>query len=80
MNVFHIQQFEDKQILNWILIIFQNLQEAAESLIDTYPNNENLLLRDVPYINVNRLQNISDQVWRHLWDWFWFCETFIVLP
>ena len=26
-----------------------------------YPYNEDLLLKDVPYINVNRLQNISDQ-------------------
>jgi hypothetical protein len=40
----------------------QNLQEAAETAIQMYSYNENLLLKDVKYINLNRMQNHSEEV------------------
>ncbi len=43
-------------------IFFQNLQESAESLIEMYNYNENLLLKDVPYVNLNRMQDLSEEV------------------
>ncbi len=42
--------------------LFQNLQESAESLIEMYNYNENLLLKDVPYVNLNRMQDLSEEV------------------
>ena len=40
---------------------FQNLQEKAEQLVKDYVYNDTLLLPQVDYLNMNDLQNTTDE-------------------